>query len=488
MRLSGVMAVYVRHTHPRSPSFVPGHSDLDLTVILSDQAAESPAKLEAVARFLERRRLFYYYLSPDDARITTPGELARMTGKWPPVEILVGPEDWTLLAGEDVRVSKSKHLPPAQLPWHPEFNRWWAHILQDYLLLSMPGRENQYHRVFYRGAIKQTAYFMVAQGLNPPRAESFTDRSLAKWVLDKHPGLQTPLEGLEKRGFWDGGQQNLRERIFHEVLRNTESFYTGLPGNSQAVEKIDSTLAPDKLHAGAYDALASRFETLPDLKSRLACIFVYPTPYCHPYFYQADLLLPEDISIAELSALTNIIRQEFKGREFESNGHHFAITLVPDNVYQAPLVFRGSPFPFLADHVRRYGRVLFGSAPVAVEAGGRQELIDWCRIFLPYFTSNLNRRVEYSSRTLNFCHIAAVRLFLESGDIVTDSPALRARHEKVFEQESPPAKIWDYLLRDKPGRDDHGLYLDATAHLKSELDRVEQLLEDQESQSPSKPG
>ena len=161
MKLSGVEAVYVRHTHPRSPSFVPGHSDLDLTVVLSDQAAKAPEKIEAVAGLLERRRLFHYYLSPEDARITTPGELARLTGKWPPAEILVSPADWTLLAGRDLRRTEPLRLLARRIPWHPEFNRWWKHILQDYLLITMPGLENRYHRVFYRGAVKQAACFMI---------------------------------------------------------------------------------------------------------------------------------------------------------------------------------------------------------------------------------------------------------------------------------------------------------------------------------------
>ena len=488
MKLPGVEAVYLRHTHPRSSSFVPGHSDLDLTVVLSDSAVKSPEKVETVIRFLERRRLLYYYLSPDDARITTPGELARITGKWPPVELLVGTEDWTLLAGRDVRPTESINLSATQIPWHPTFNKWWDHILQDYLLLSMPGRENQYHRFFYRGAIKQTAYFMIAQGLSPPRHKSFTDQGLSQWVLDNHPGLQAILTGLEQRGFWEGGQADIRELIFHEVLGIAECFYSGFPTCSQ-VDKINNlTLAPIELHAGAYDALASKFDALPDLKSRLADILVYPTPYCHPYFYQADLLLPEGISTAELTALAGIIRQEFGGREFESNGHHFSITLIPIRIYQVPLVFRGSPFPFLADHIKRYGRLLFGSGSLAMAAVDRQELIDWCRIFLPFFIANLNRRVEHSARTLNFCHIAAVRLFLETGEIVTDPPALKACHKKVFGQESPPSKIWDYLLRDKPGRDDHSLYLSATSHLTLELEKVEQLLEDQDCQRTSESG
>jgi hypothetical protein len=482
--IPGVEAVYIRHTHPHSPSFIPGHSDLDLTVVLADLATGSAETIEAVARFFERRRLFYYYLSPDDARMTTPGELARMMRKWPPVEILVGPENWTLLAGRDIRREESRSQPPSQIAEHPEFNRWWGHILQDYLLRTMPGEENRYHRVFYRGTIKQVAYFMVARGMTPPVHESFTDRGLARWVLDSHPELRPMLEGLEKRDFWASEEGDLRERIFYEVLRITGEFHAGSSLKSRPSGKLKSNPEDSGPHAGAYDALAAKLETLPELKSRLAGVLVYPTPYCHPCFYQVDLLLPNDISLAELTTVTKLIRQEFRGRGIASEGHHYAITLVPARVSGAPLVYRGSPFPFLVEHIARYGRMLFGPDGVTGRPYGR-DLVDWCRIFLPYVTSNLARRIEHSSRTLNFCHIAAVRLFLETGEIVTDSSLLTARHQMVFRKDSPTDKLWDYLLRDKPGREPHYLYLAATENLKYELDRVEQLLDERESQVSS---
>jgi hypothetical protein len=474
--MPGVVAVYARHTHPGSPSFVPGHSDLDLTVVLADEAGKSAPAVETVAGFLERRRLPYYYLSPDDARITTVGELNRLSTRWPPVEILVGPENWTLLAGEDVRPRASTERAAEQWPGHPEFNRWWGHILQDYLLRTLPGLENRYHRVFYRGAIKQAAYFMVAGGLNPPDHEAFTSRGLAKWVLEGNPALGRMLSELERNGFWEGGQSDVREQIFLEILGLTEQFYARFPGPSDATESIRHDRPSDERHASAYDALAAKLASLPDLQSRLAGVLVYPTPYCHPCFYQADFLLPAGGSLADLKALTAIIRETFAGREFESMGHHFAITLVPATVYQAPLAFRGSPFPFLAEHVRRYGRLLPGSPAVTPGRVDGQAWTEWCRMFLPYFTSNLNRRVEHSSRTLNFCHIAAVRLFLETGEIETDPLALRVRHARAFGDGSPSPETWDYLLRDKPGRADRERYRSAAACLAREVQAVERLL------------
>ncbi len=409
-----------------------------------------------------------------------------MTGKWPPVEILIGPENWTLLAGRELRRKESSNLPSSQVTRHPEFNRWWGHILQDYLLRTLPGEENRYHRVFYRGATKQVAYYMVAQGITPPARDSFTDRGLARWVMDIHPELRPMLKELEKSGFWADDEAYTRERIFHELLRITSDFYAGSAVMSRPADKPRPSRVDLNSHTAAFDALNAKLQTLPELKSRLADVLVYPTPYCLPFFYQADLLLPDDISLSELATVTELIRQAFHGREIASEGYHYAITLIPASVSCSPLVYRGSHFPFLVEHIERYGRTLFGQYAVPVQPEG-EDLIEWCRIFLPYFTSNLNRRIEHSSRTLNFRHVAAVRLFLETGEIVTDSSLLTARHRAVFGKESPTDELWDYLLRDKPGRDDHDLYLAATERLQHELNRVEQMLEEPECQASSVP-
>jgi hypothetical protein len=42
-RIPGVEAVYARHSHPRFDTFAPGHSDLDLTLVLDDRAAKDAA-------------------------------------------------------------------------------------------------------------------------------------------------------------------------------------------------------------------------------------------------------------------------------------------------------------------------------------------------------------------------------------------------------------------------------------------------------------
>jgi len=301
--------------------------------------------------------------------------------------------------------------------------------------------------------------------------------------------LRELLSGLEERGFWEGGEKELRERIFREVLRRAGDFFGDFSPGPGTTEKRSLPGAEGHFHGEAYDALASKLGSLSGLKSRITGILAYPTPYCYPYFYQADLILPEGLSVQDLADLANLIRGEFKGREFEAEGRRFSITLVPERVSRAPDAFMGTPFPFLPEHIRRYGRTLFGPEPPAMkEPALREDLVEWCRIFFPFFAYNLGRRVEHSSRTLNFCQMAAVRLFLETGDVVTDALSVRDRHREVFGDGSPPDDLWDYLLRDKPGRRDRGLYRPAASRLRAELEAVEGMLDVPEGHRPSGPG
>src|SRR5271168_352168 len=74
----GVAAVYARHSHPRFATFAPGQSDLDLTLVLNDDAAQGATlgracsdKIDALSRILP-------FVFPQDARMVSRRELAQM--------------------------------------------------------------------------------------------------------------------------------------------------------------------------------------------------------------------------------------------------------------------------------------------------------------------------------------------------------------------------------------------------------------------------
>jgi hypothetical protein len=209
----------------------------------------------------------------------------------------------------------------------------------------------------------------------------------------------------------------------------------------------------------------------------LSGVLAYPVPCCHPYFYHVDLLIPDGLSFEQFSELVHHMHYAFKKRGFCIKNIGYSITLVPASIYNWPLAFFGSPYPFLREHIRLYGRSLKGPLPKALESkSDRKDLVNWCRIFLPYCMLNLARKNEYSARTLNFYQLAGIRLFLETDEIETDPLVLRERHRERFKNESPVDHVWSYMMKDKPGRQKRRIYREATVSLLREIRWVEAFL------------
>ena len=145
-----------------------------------------------------------------------------------------------------------------------------------------------------------------------------------------------------------------------------------------------------------------------------------------------------------------------------------------------PLVYRGLQFPFLPEHIQRYGRVLLGAEPGALKvSGSRPDLLRTCATFLPYHRFNLRRRVEHSAAGLNFSQLAAMRLYLETSVVETDLERLKRGHRDAC-PDSPDDALWGYLTTTEPPRSDPS-YAAATSALAREYDRVEDLIEEQRS-------
>ena len=478
LKTPGVVAVYSRHTHPGFPSFVPGHSDLDATIILSEDAAWNPERIEAVSSKVKALSWFHYYLSPSDIRITSPKELARVTRNYSSrYEPLYTPDDWILLAGQEVRSEKALDFPAVEIPWHPEFNVWWQHILQHYLLVPKPGLEDQYLRVFYRSALRQQLQFLAASGKEVTKPLGHVDDDLVEAAFREHPDLRALLIELKRNDFWYKNPQHLQERILLAVLQLAAEFFRTYTFHPTLAQAPACGKDGGKRHKTAYDALKSRLDQAPQLTKQLKGVLIYPIPHCSPTFYQVDLVIPDDLSAVLFSQTLRLAHETFRGREFHLHGQGFSITYVPESILNRPLLFLGSPYPFLKEHIQRYGEYLLGPEPPALEgAWNHEDLVQWCRVFLPYYMITLARRIEHSSRSINFCQLASIKLFLETGEKETDPETIRRRHRDLFKEESPEDQVWDYLLRDKPGLQNRKGYIAATSSLFRECRQVETLL------------
>ena len=478
-KLRGVRAVYIRHTHPGAPAFLPGHSDLDLTVILSDEEAGDPKIFEDLAEEVEHRRLFTYYLDPADARYLSEGELVSLEHSLAaaPVEPLQSVQTWRLLSGREVRSHETQSFPAGMLPLHPEFNRWWQHILQEYVLAPPPGQEKDYLRVFYRGAIKQMLIFHAASTGTMP-GQTLTLDLDAAIPPGTDPELDGVLRQLKGSNFWcrDGGK--LKSLIFLHVLKSAATFFSGFQNQSKVSKTAPCFPSDRRRHGDAYTALSSKLDRHPGLSSALEGALAYPIPYCHPYHYQVDLIVPEDVSGKSFGGILKEIENAFHRRECREGDYSYFLTIIPASAYRHSLVFLGSPYPFLREHMQRYAQSIIGELPAGLEGSTEESThVELCRTFFPWFLFNASRRVEHSSRTLNLCQLASVRLFLECGEIVTDAVDLQLRHQERFRESSPDHTTWRYLIRDKPGRGDHAAYLKASEALASELRHVAGLLD-----------
>jgi hypothetical protein len=476
--LTDVVAVYSRHTHPREASFVPGHSDLDATVVLADDAARDPDRIRALSETIESYNRLHFYLNPQDVRIISTAELDRYTRRFPsPHEILYTPDDWLLLAGREVRKEKARHLSPDQLPWHPEFNKWWQHIMQDYLLVPKPGLEDQYLRVFFRSALRQKLQFLASSGKEIPKPWGHVSDDLVVAAFEDDAPLRERLCELAGRDFWAKDPLGTKTRILQAVFQSANHFFLNDAPNPDLIWDEPDDPSGRDAHANAYDALHGELRKNAELTSLLRGIKAYPIPHFHPYFYQVDLIISDDLPPDQFRDVFTALIRAFKGREFHIGDDGFFLTVMTETLAKSPLVYLGSSYPFLLDHVQRYGEVILGRESRAPKGFmGKEDMVKWSRIFLPYYVFNLGQRIEYSSRSLNFCQLASVRLFLETDQRETDPTVLRQLYRTHFKEETPDERLWNYVMTDKPGRQNRVLYSAATMRLMEECRRVEELL------------
>ena len=481
--LPGVIGVFLRHSHPASPTFVPGHSDLDLTIVFADAAADDPRQVSTCARRLEQLNRRFFFLCPQDARFTARSELTCYSALPGSIEILNQPAAWTRIGGAEVRHTPVQPLPPERLPWHPEFNRWWAHVLQTHLLMPQQGVEERFLRMFYRVALKCQLHLQAARDGVTPYMLGYVQDVLPPEAFREAPELLELLLRLREQHFWTDEPEALKARIFLSILHNVRDFYRDQP-QCPKTEQDDTSLrhltdeVPIEAH---YAELQQRIEAQPTLTAILEAVLVYPSPHWYPYEYQVDCILRDDLAVEELVAAVRTLRQAFQGRTFGVQGTHAQLTLIPRSVFSHPLYFVGMPYPFLCEHIRAYGTQIFGT-PIAVPRSilNRSELLTWGRMYLYYHMFSLRRRPTYVAKDCNFYQLASLRLFLETGEIMTDARQIRQAYCEMYGAGPLEQTVIDFFLNRSTSQPSGHLYAAAFTFLTTQYEQVEAFLQRQE--------
>ena len=222
--------------------------------------------------------------------------------------------------------------------------------------------------------------------------------------------------------------------------------------------------------------LRARLDAEGALRSIAASIVVYPTPHWAPSEYQIDVILHDDVPPAAFDEAVRAIKRSFGGRTFGIGGTHAQITLVPRSAFEHPWYFLGTPFPFLHEHVATFAETLFGSPPRIPAPPSSAARLRWCAQYYLFHRFTLRYRPRYVSKDCNFCQLAAIRLFLDRGAVLTDATQVRRAYLDAFVKRSEESQTLDFLLRGERERCDEISSAVALQLQSREYDSVEALL------------
>lgn len=446
--LPGVEAVYTRHSHPRFITFAPGQSDIDLTVILNDDAAQNAALVRACTDRVDALSLTIPFVFPQDARFVSRRELAQMEA-WPgAAEILSAPAGWVRIGGREVR--RGGQIPAIEhncIATHPEFNAGWLNVMQTHVMSPGTDLDEGNLRLPLRVAMKSQQHFQIARGRLAPSTQAYLSDSEAASLFADDAAMADLIRGLAQRGFWARSAEESKARIFHRTLVQSAEFYRDLAHASGASSTAPAVSRSPSLSEAHRCELHERINREGALRAIAESIVVYPTPHWTPREYQIDLLLRDDVSSAAIADAVRTIKRSFGGRTFGIGGTHAQITLIPRSAFEHPWFFLGAPFPFLHEHVAAFAEVLFGAAPRIPAPPSRTERQRWCARYFFFHRYTLHYRPTYISKDCNFCQLAAMRLFLEHGAILTDAAQVRHAYQDAYVRSQEEGEALDFLMR-----------------------------------------
>jgi hypothetical protein len=475
--LPGVEAVYVRHSHPRSVTFAPGQSDLDLTMVLDDNAAQDVALVRACTDRVDALSRVFCFVWPQDARFVTRRELAQIEARPGAAEILSAPSGWIRIGGREVRrEDRSPVIESNRIALHPEFNAWWRNVLQTHVLTPQTSLGEGHMRLCYRVAMKSQLHLQVGRGRVTPSAEAYLPDSEAASLFAEDAEMSALLGDLERKGFWARNGEEQKATILQRSLAQAAEFYRDLPVPADAAWMTLTAGRSAALAEAHRSELRDRLDREEAIRSIARSIIVYPTPHWAPCEHQIDLLLHDDVPPAAFGDAVRAIKRSFGGRTFGIGGTHAQITLVPRSAFEHPWYFLGTPFPFLHEHVATFGETLFGPPPRIPAPPSSAARLRWCAQYFLFHRFTLRYRPRYVSKDGNFCQLAAIRLFLDRGAVLTDAAQVRRAYLDAFVKRSDESQALDLLLRGDGERVD-AISLDAALRLQSrEYDSVEALL------------
>ena len=446
--LPGVEAVYTRHSHPSFVTFAPGQSDLDLTLVLDDAAAQGATAVHACTDRLDALSRVICFVWPQDLRIVSRRELAQIEARPGAAEILSAPSGWIRIGGRDAR--RAGELPALEsggIFLHPEFNSWWRNVLQSHVMAPQTNLAPESMRLCFRVAMKSELHLQAGRGRLTLAAQTYLPDSDAAALFADDPKMAGLLGRLERNDFFAHDAEARKARILDRSIARAGEFYRDLPIPADAGWIVPTASRSAWLPEAHRSELRARLESAEALRAIAETIIIYPTPHWSPREYQIDLILHDGVAAEAFNDAVSSIKRTLGGRTFGIQGTYAQLTMISRSAFAHPYYLLGTPFPFLHEHLATFAETLFGPAPRIPSPPPSAERLRWCARYFLFHRFTQHYRPRYVSKDCNFCQLAAVRLYLEHGEVLTDAAQIRRAYLDAFVTQAEESRALDLLLR-----------------------------------------
>jgi hypothetical protein len=289
------------------------------------------------------------------------------------------------------------------------------------------------------------------------------------------------LGDLERNGFRAADGEERKIAILRRSLAQVGEFYRDFPMPPDATWLTSSAAPSAWLPEAHRSELRELFGGADALHSIAAAIVIYPTPHWpapHGALgeYQIDVILNDEVAPVAFAEAVRAIKHKFGGRTFGVGGTHAQFTMVPRAAFEHPWYFLGTPFPFLHEHVAAFAETLFGAPPLIPAAPAHAERLRWCAQYYLFHRFTLRYRPRRISKDCNFCQLAALRLFLAHGDVLTDAKKVARAFADAAVKRGDDSPALDFMVRDQGELADQASFAAALRLQSREYDAVEALL------------
>lgn len=357
-RVPQVEAIYLRNSL-LSKDWVPGDSDIDLTVITKNLSPQNETRfmISFWSKITLIAKIFPFIFEKDISLLSKSefksANFLRGHAKY----IFDTPIDqWKLLAGKELRKAKKEDTPVYNVPISYYLSNWYTALFSRFF--SQPYKNRAFLRFYYKVSIRilKAVYAYEVGKTAQSDFELFIYFSRKRIPLAKE--LIRELSLLKKRRYWTDNSSEIITSYLYQITGVLDSFYRMLLEKPSFEDKKTlNVLYRDQekpLAPHISDALTALLEKLSPKEEYLMCILAVSSTGIEEH--NVYFILKENCQVDKFKLLINTLKKEMP-KLAELKVFPFVTT---GNIFLGEMYFLAGYSATEYFYIRSQGRVIFG--------------------------------------------------------------------------------------------------------------------------------